>query len=346
MSNGKKTKMKMDFATPKGLRSGSQLDARFPISYQTSVPEAMRVMIEYFTALSQRSISGMANALHFPFALYEDVDPVIVNSKYALQKNPPASINVTGKGETEVMAGSYDLLETLELQTFSPVGAVVTMSFMRYTPDGHKLARCDGLYVITNNDGKWAIELFSTIFHPSDYLNTRYKEAENAAYVRSRDVMLGYYNRDQAMLNRGRLPGKSAGLRIYGPRERAGNARNNIPLAGYRYKEIKSRLRVTEMNQEDIDASDNNFDQFADWAGGGIGEWAYSLGLPEVRVLHATVNKAHTMGGYIRYVADHEMVSETRSPGIIVYRNGKWGTGGGPGNMMLHHDRSNSEREK
>ena len=29
-------------------------------------------------------------------------------------------------------------------------------------------------------------------------------------------------------------------------------------------------------------------------------------------------------------------------PGIIVYRGGRWGMAGGPGNMMLHHDRSNS----
>jgi hypothetical protein len=66
----------MEFTKPKGLRPGSQLDARFPLSYQTSVPEAMRVIIEYFTALSQRSLTGMAKALHFPFALYEDVDPI------------------------------------------------------------------------------------------------------------------------------------------------------------------------------------------------------------------------------------------------------------------------------
>jgi len=342
MSNGKKTKQKMEFASPKGLRPGSQLDARFPVSYQTSVPEAMRVIIEYFTALSQRDMAGIAKSLHFPFALYEEIDPVVVKSKTELLKNPPETINVNGKGKTQVMAGSYDLLERLELQTFSPVAAVLTMSFMRYTPDGHKLALCDGLYVITNNDGKWAIELYSTIFTPSDYLGVTYPEVENAVFTRSRDWMLGYYNRDQAMLNRCRLPGKTAGLRIYGPRDRAGNARNNIPLAGYRAKGIKSRLRVTEMTQEQIDASDANFDQFAGWAGGGIGEWAYSLGLPDVRVLHATVNKAHTMGGYIRYVGDHQVVSETRSPGIIVYRDGRWGQAGGPGNMMLHHDRSNS----
>jgi hypothetical protein len=342
MNAKKKTTQEMELATPKGLRHGSQLDSRFPVSYETSVPEATRVIIEYFKSLSQRDMAGVAKSLHFPFALYEDIDPVVVESKTALLKNPPETINVTGKGKTRVLKGSYDLLERLELQTFSPVGAVLTMSFMRYTPNGHKLAMCDGMYVVTNNDGKWAIELYSTIFTPSDYIGVKYPEVENAVFTRSRDWMLGYYNRDQAMLNRCRLPGKTAGLTIYGPRERAGNARNNIPMAGYRAKGIKNRLRVTEMTQEQIDSADANFDQFAGWAGGGIGEWAYSLGLPDIRVLHATVNKAHTMGGYIRFVGDHQVVSETRSPGIIVYRNGRWGMAGGPGNMMLHHDRSNS----
>jgi hypothetical protein len=222
------------------------------------------------------------------------------------------------------------------------VGAVLTMSFMRYTPDGQNLVLCDGLYLITNNDGKWAIQLASTIFTPADYIGVRYPEVENAVFVSSRDWMLGYFTRDQAMLNRCRVPGKSAGVDIYGPRERAGNARNGIPMGGYRTKGVKSRLRVADLTQKQIDASDAIFDQFAGWAGGGIGQWAYSLGLPDVRVLHATVNKAHTMGGYIRYTADHTVVSITRSPGILVYRNGRWGMVGGPGNMMLHHDRSNS----
>lgn len=342
MSEDRKTTNEMEFATPEGLRPGSQLDARFPISYQTSVPEAMRVIIEYYTALSQRDMAGVAKSLHFPFAVYEDIDPVVVESESTLLNSPPATLNVTGKGETQVMEGSYDLLECLELQSFCPVAAVLTMSFMRYTPDGRKLALCDGLYVITNNDGKWAIELFSTIFTPSDYIGIRYPEVENAAYVRGRDWMLGYSNWDQAMLNRCRVPGKSAGINIYGPRERAGNARNNVPMAGYVTRGIRSRLRVTDMTQEQIDASDANFNQFAGWAGGTVGEWAYTLTLPDVRVLHATSNKAHTMGGYIRFINDHQVVSETRSPGIIVYRDGRWGMGGGPGNMMLHHDRSNS----
>ena len=113
-------------------------------------------------------------------------------------------------------------------------------------------------------------------------------------------------------------------------------------MDGYRSEGVASRLRVGERTQEEIDAADAGFDRFADWAGGGVGEWAYSLSHPDHRVLHATVDKAHTIGGYIRYTANHTVISETRSLGISVYRNGRWGSGGGLGNMMLHHDRTNS----
>ena len=331
-----------EFPKPDGLKALGQLDARFPVSYETSVPESMRVVTEHFRALSGRDPEALARTLHFPFGLYEGTEPIVVESEANLLADSPHSINVTGRGDTEVMAGSYDLLERLELQTFSPVGAAISMSFMRYTPDGRKLALCDGIYAVTNNDGKWAIQLASTIFTPAEHIGETYDDAIEAHLRRGRNWMLGYSLRDQSILNGTRIPGRSARVAIYGPRERAGNARAGRPMAGYRVKGIKSRLSVSEATQESIDASDAEFPCFADWAGGGVGQWAYTLNLPEARVLHATVNKAHTMGGYIRYTADHTVISETRSLGILVYRNGRWGPSGGIGNMMLHHDRTNS----
>jgi hypothetical protein len=87
---------------------------------------------------------------------------------------------------------------------------------------------------------------------------------------------------------------------------------------------------------------DANFDQFAEWAGG-VGQWAYTISLPEACVLHATVNKAHTFGGYIRYTADSRPTSETHSLGIMTYRNGRWGSAGGIG-VMMYHDYTNDAR--
>jgi hypothetical protein len=44
---------------------------------------------------------------------------------------------------------------------------------------------------------------------------------------------------------------------------------------------------------------------------------------------------------YFRYTADGSLISETRSVGIRIYKNGQWGSAGGLG-QVTHHDRSNS----
>ena len=75
-------------------------------------------------------------------------------------------------------------------------------------------------------------------------------------------------------------------------------------------------------------------------AGGGVGQWDYTVNLPQAKVLHATVDKAHLFGGYVRFTADSQMTSETHSLGITVYRDQKWGTGGGFG-VMMYHDFTN-----
>jgi hypothetical protein len=190
------------------------------------------------------------------------------------------------------------------------------------------------------------VELASTIYTPADEVGQTYNDAVEADLRRGRDWMLGYTLRDQWVLNSTRRPGRAAGIEIYGPRERAGNARRGDPMAGYQTKGVKSRLRQSNQTQEGIDKADANFKEFGDWAGGGVGEWEYTMNLPQARVIHATVNKAHTVGGYLRYTADHELISETRGLGILVYRKGEWSGSGGLGNMMLHHDRTNSLNPK
>lgn len=111
-------------------------------------------------------------------------------------------------------------------------------------------------------------------------------------------------------------------------------------MAGYPIKGVKSRLTVSETTPESVGRMDANFPQFAEWAGGGVGQWDYTINLPEARVLHATVNKAHTFGGYIRYTRESRPTSETHSLGIMTYRNGRWGSSGGIG-VMMYHDYTN-----
>jgi len=44
-----------------------------------------------------------------------------------------------------------------------------------------KLLRCQGIYTATNNDGKWGIQLMSTISTPADMMNVVYNDTIEAA---------------------------------------------------------------------------------------------------------------------------------------------------------------------
>lgn len=149
---------------PPGLHPLGQLDGRFAVSYETTVPASLGLVARYFSALAARDVTGVADVLHFPFASYEGVEPILVESREQFVKTPPRSMNVAGVGPSHVREGSYDILDGIELQVCNPVGAGVSMTYSRYGPDGHRLLRCEGIYAVTNNDGRWGIELLSTIF--------------------------------------------------------------------------------------------------------------------------------------------------------------------------------------
>ena len=53
-----------DFPQPADLRPGGQLDSRFPVSFAEPVSQGLRLVLEFFTALNQRDVQGMANTLH------------------------------------------------------------------------------------------------------------------------------------------------------------------------------------------------------------------------------------------------------------------------------------------
>ena len=88
--------------------------------------------------------------------------------------------------------------------------------------------------------------------------------------------------------------------------------------------------------------TDTNLDGFVDLAGQTVGDYSYTRFPPHRPVvLHATHDKAHLRGGYFHYTPEGELISETRSVGISIYKGGVWGGGGGLG-QVTHHDRSNS----
>src|SRR5450432_1739249 len=91
-----------EFAAPPGMHPLGQLDARYPIAYESSVPESMRVLTKWTAALVRRDLDGMARHMHFPFALYEGTEPLAIDSARDFIAKPPLSLNFTGKDDSEV----------------------------------------------------------------------------------------------------------------------------------------------------------------------------------------------------------------------------------------------------
>ncbi len=329
-----------DPQAPEGLHPLGQFDARFASAYETTVPAAMAVLTRHFGAIARRDLEAIADTLHFPFAAVDGTEPEVFQTREEFLANPPKSLNVTGQGRSHILPGSYDLLDGLELHVYNPVGAGLAMTYSRNTADGHRALLCQGIYGVTNNDGRWAVELASTIFTPDRAVGVRYDDAQDAALRRGRDWMLGYTLRDQSVLNSTHQVGRRANVSLSNPRVNAGSARGGDPMAGYKVKGVKSRLNITETTAESIARMDANFPQFAEWAGGGVGQWDYTINLPEARVLHATVDKAHSFGGYVRYTTEGRPTSETHGLTIMTYKNGRWGSSGGIG-VMMYHDYTN-----
>lgn len=346
-----------EFPKPDGLRTGAQLDSRFPVSFATSVSEGLRLVVEYFTALNRRDLQAVARTLHFPFAIYEDIEPLVIDNEADLLASPPPTLDFAHRGESRVAAGSYDLLEGVDVHLYCPVGGVFSLRFTRYTAEGHKLLDCDGIYSVTNNDGRWAIQLASTIFHERGYEDLAYPDAEETHRLGSQGYLAAFGYRDEKLLNdrstgRGSFePELPIGTRRasvsfgYGPRDRSRNARENHPMDGWRTVGVKSRLRVSEVTAQDSTGTlSTNLEEFVDLAGGTVGGYGYTRLRPDrPLVLHATHDKAHVLNGYWRFTHDGVLISETRGVGIRIYKGGRWGDAGGLG-QVTHHDRSNSTR--
>jgi hypothetical protein len=329
-------------AGPAAPRPLGQLDARLPASYAEAVPAGLQVLTGYFAALAGRDLPSLARQLHFPVATFEGIEPVIVADAAALLAAPPPSLDVR-PGSAYLQPGSYDLLDEVSALVYAPTGLGCALSYSRYDRRGQRIGTSDGIYGIANNDGRWGIQWMSTIFTPAQAIGVGYADASEAALRRNRDWMLGYSRRDQDILNSTQQFGTRAHLTLANPRDNARNARQGNPLAGYEVAGVTSRLRVSTLTPETVGELDANFSQFAEWAGGGVGPWAYTISWPQGRVLHATVDKTHSFLGYLRYTADHRLISETHSLSVATYLDGRWGSAGGVG-VMMYHDLSNDER--
>jgi hypothetical protein len=345
--------------TPAGLRPGAEPDCRFPEFYQTSVPAGMRLVTDYFAALSRRDPRGMAQTLHFPFLSYEGTEPVIVESVEKLLSDPPPSMNVTGKGDHFIKPGAYDVMEGIELLIYNPIGAGFSLTFGRYHANGQKILVCNALFGVTNNDGKWGIEYMSTIFQPASltYETFDADAVASALHTTQRDHALARKEHDVLGLrNTVMFPGRTASVWIGGSTANSGPAREGKAMEPYRVQGVKSRIRVTDATEQSIDHpsaevlanGEKSMARFLAASGGPVGKWAYSLEFAGplgrgTRVLFAGTDKGHIYSGYTRFTADGTMISETRFIGAVTYRQRIWAASDITGvfGQVMFHDHAN-----
>lgn len=310
------------------MKTGAQVDGRFSVSHQKSVPQSMRVVSEYFTALSERNLDGMAQMMQYPFVSYEGPDAVLIESADKLMSAPPPSMNVTGKGDHRIQPGSYDILDNIQLHVYSPVGTGLSLEYSRFDKNGNKLFACHGLYGITNNDGKWGIEYMSTIFKPAnqvardDWYNFPLGNA--GLHESHRDhVMARRYN-DLPELRKTVYDPYPHGSLWIGT-SNSPNAAKGKPMDDYKIKGVKSRLRFsTGDTEQEINKQNYGQNQFSNISGGRVGIWTLSIETPDTRVIYASAEKAHFYAGYYRYTADGAVISEHRYIGALVNRKDVW----------------------
>jgi len=338
---------------PAGLGPRAMLDNRFPVTYSESVPKACQVLVGYFTALSQRDLKGMAEYLHFPFATFEGVEAVVVNSADELLSKAPPSMNMSMNPErftdhdSYLKPGCYDVFTGFEVLCMDPVTVGISMSYDRYGSDGKLLSRCDGVYSITNNDGRWAIQMISTIFTPAMLIGVVYQDAITAANRLRMDGDLAFQLADLSVAPAPQ-PGTSAMFVNYSGQPWSlapnGHAMDQFKIAG-----VKSRMHFSDGSTPPFPANlTPTVDMatyykgyrklFVDNGLGGFG-WVYGV-LPNSRILHQTVNKVHQFTGAVRFNQAGEEASYNTDIGIITYKKGRWGTSG----MVCYttpHDRSN-----
>ena len=339
-----------DLKPPAGMSPRGIPDLRFPICYKDSVPAAVGVMTQYFAALGQRDLKGMAEMLHFPFGTFERTEAVLFHGPDELMSHAPASMNMSERPERftdhdgYLKLGSYDVLDGVEIFNSNPVAVNISLNYNRYSSEGHKLLRCEGIYCVTNNDGKWAIQAMSTIFTPAHMLHVKYDDSIAAAKRLRQDHCLAYMNNDQqAIWGPIRQPGLNLGVDAGGASWEVAAQGHYAALERLRTNGVKTRLTSTTYTQEMLDSTRVDFAAYrARWPQLGLGNWGWDLadGAPGGRIIHASVEKVHAFQGASRYTTCGEYINDSVEMDVITYKKGRWGITGLFG-YMTTHDRAN-----
>jgi hypothetical protein len=338
---------------PASLGPRAAIDNRFPASFSRTIPKSVEVLIGYFTALSQRDVNGMAEYLHFPFVTFEGTDPILVNSRAEFIAKTPASMNMSLNPERftdhdgYIKKGSYDIIQSIEPICFDPVVCGMTLTYDRFDSTGKRLLRCDGVYTVTNIEGKWGIEFISTIFTPDMQVGLVYEDGVMWADRLRIDHDISYQLAD---VRNEPVPqiGATASIVNYAgqPWSLAPNGR---AMEQFKIMGVKSRLRFMAASEDgkppsvrparDMDQYYKDYRKLFQDAGDGNFGFVYGK-LPNARILHQTFNKVHQFSGAIRFTTQGELCSYNSDIGIITYKLGRWATAGNAC-YTTPHDRSN-----
>jgi hypothetical protein len=318
------------------------LDLRNPVSY-AGVASATRVLMDHFKALSERDIKGVADTLHFPYGTFEQTDAVVVKTADDFLGAPPASVNMTTNPERftdhdgYITEGSYDVFGGLEVFNSDPIQVNLALTYDRYSARGNRLLQCQGVYCITNNDGRWGIQVMSTIFTPGPMVGMKFPESVMTAHRLRETHTLAY--------QRAYLPDVWAKTRQLGVNLGVIAAKDDdfgFAKAPERRNGIKNRLQVVNYTQERLDAIKIDFPLARNrWKSLGLGNWGFDWGGgPPARLIHQSVDKVHMYDGTTRFTAGGEYISNTEEIDVITLVKDRWGIAGILG-YILNHDRSN-----
>lgn len=341
---------------PPGLKPVAAADLRYPVCFQPSVANGVRVLMDYFTALNQRDAGGMADSMHFPFASLEGTDRVVINTVDDFMNHAPPSMNLTEHPErftdhdSFLKPGCYDVFDGLEVFYPDPISVVMSLAYNRYGSDGKRLLRCEGIYQAYNNDGRWALQQASTIFTPSDLVGIEYPDAVVAAKRLQIDHDLQFLRgvvlpESVPAYPTWRRPPEDT-PKVHSQTWRAlhsGESRWN-----YKVKGIKSRIAPDDGQptpEPDLGQPGRvtDYEEYRDtFIPLGLGPFGFTWGtMADAKVIHQTVDKVHYTCCAARYTATGEFINANYRVSMAIYKYGYW-RGGGSMSYTMVHDRANN----
>lgn len=328
--------------TPPGLKKGDLVDNRFRITYERSVPATVTVLTQHFAALSERNLAGIADTLHFPFAVHEQFSirmPAVVRTREQFMATPPASVGVTmkpvrfGPQDGWLRPGLYDVLVGLDVLQFSPVMCNAAMTFDRYDENGKLVHRCEAVYLVTNNDGKWAIQLFSTIFTPAQDIGVQWPDALANAFRPRMNHIQAIWDDDPTV-----LPGLARHDTYPRVSVTGGGVANltdtalSDPMRPFVTRGVTTRLRIQDASSPSPvprmerepgrtmwDRVQDGFKEINKGERGGS-----TPKMRDARVLHHNSTKVHLIAGVERWNTSGEELSVTQQVQVVSFKKGIW----------------------